>query len=109
MEISKKTVGDVIRTVRKLRNYTIEELAYLSGLHSTHIGKIERGEISPSIENLDKIVTVLDLNLVDFFKMISPKLDTLDVTNVMIQKRIESMTLEEKEKLLQFLELYHSH
>ncbi|NRF93221.1 helix-turn-helix transcriptional regulator [Paenibacillus frigoriresistens] len=109
MEISKKSVGNVIRTVRKRRSHTIEELAYLSGLHSTHIGKIERGEISPSVENLDKIVSVLNLNLVEFFKMISPNSDTLDITNVMIQKRIDSMTLEEKEMLLQFLELYHSH
>ena len=108
MEISKKSVGSVIRTVRKRRGHTIEELAYLSGLHSTHIGKIERGEISPSVDSLDKIVTVLNLNLVQFFQMITANKETPDVTNVMIEKKISSMTSQEKDKLLHFLELYHT-
>jgi transcriptional regulator with XRE-family HTH domain len=107
MEISKKSVGSVIRTIRNRRSHTIEELAFLCGLHSTHIGKIERGEISPSIENLGRITSVLNITLVEFFKMLSPNSDT-PVTNVMIQGKLDSMTVEEKEKLLKFLELYHS-
>jgi len=109
VKTSKKTIGNIIRTIRKRRGYTIEELAHLCGLHSTHIGKIERGEISPSVENLEKITSVLNLTLVEFFKMIPYNSDTIDsdVAGVMIQKKIGAMANVEKEKLLQFLELYH--
>ncbi|MCI3921338.1 helix-turn-helix transcriptional regulator [Paenibacillus sp. TRM 82003] len=109
MEISKKAVGNVIRTLRKRSQYTIEEFAYQSSLHPTHIGKIERGEISPSVESLGKVISVLNISYVDFFKMVSSTLDkeSPDLVHVMIQRKVDTMTQEEREKLLLFLDLYH--
>ncbi|QIZ07624.1 helix-turn-helix transcriptional regulator [Priestia megaterium] len=65
----KKIVGDRIRKLRKEKGLSQEELAYASSLHSTYIGRIERGEKNASLESLEKIANALNEpieNLVSF-------------------------------------------
>lgn len=52
---AKKILGDNIRERRVYCELTQDELGYITGLHRTYIGGIERGERNVSFINLLKI------------------------------------------------------
>lgn len=56
-------LGIKISFLRKNLKYSQEKLAELACLNKNTIGLIERGEISPSIETLDKIAKALNIEL----------------------------------------------
>lgn len=66
MNIS-KAVGSTIRDLRKSQGLSQEKLAEKAGLHRTYIGALERGEKSPTVDTLVKIVLALNVSLNDFF------------------------------------------
>ena len=51
--------------LRKERNLSQEEFAFLCGIDRTYIGRIERLERKPTIVILDKIARGLDMELRD--------------------------------------------
>ncbi|WP_218000672.1 helix-turn-helix domain-containing protein [Rossellomorea vietnamensis] len=55
-------IGKQIRTERKLQNLTIDELAELAGLHHTHMGDIERGNVNTTIVTLFNVAAALNLD-----------------------------------------------
>ena len=56
-----------IKLERMKRNLSQEELSFLSGLSKNAIGKIERAEVSPTIESLEKIANAFGM---DFAQLI---------------------------------------
>lgn len=70
MENISLTFGKRVKSLRTSKKLSQEKLAELSGLHSTYIGQIERGEKSPTIESIYKISVGLDISLSDFLKNI---------------------------------------
>ncbi|MGI8385716.1 helix-turn-helix domain-containing protein [Robertmurraya sp. P23] len=69
-------IGKRVRTIRKLKGLTQEQLAEKTGLQETYIGGIERGERNISLETLEKISIGLEItpgflfqhNSIDFEK-----------------------------------------
>lgn len=53
-------LGQRIRGARVDRGLTLEDLGALADMHWTNIGKIERGQVHPSVETLVRIATALD-------------------------------------------------
>ena len=49
------TFGEAVRTMRRRRELSQEQLADAAGLHRTHISLIERGLREPSLETLVKL------------------------------------------------------
>lgn len=65
---NKKLLGRRIRELRKRKNINQEKLAELSGFESSNsISNIENGYNYPSIQNLEKILNVLDSSFVEIF------------------------------------------
>jgi len=60
-------IGKNIRTLRKNKKLSQEQLAERCNLHRTYIGALERDEKSPTIDTLEKIVKALEIPLSDFF------------------------------------------
>ncbi|WP_165452259.1 helix-turn-helix domain-containing protein [Paenibacillus thalictri] len=60
-------VGEKIRALRQSRGLSQEKLAFKSGLNTSYLGQVERGEKSPTIVTLDKIATALDTRLDELF------------------------------------------
>ena len=54
---------DIIKELRVKKKLTIEQLANLSKVHRTTIGKIERKESFPSLAMAEKISNALDIPL----------------------------------------------
>lgn len=63
-------IGNRIRSYRRNKNLTQEQLAEKTGLHHTYIGIIERGERTTTLANIIKIVDALEISLEELFKNI---------------------------------------
>lgn len=62
-----KAVGAQIRSLRKVRKLSQEQLAERADLHYTMIGSVERGERNITLENLAKIAKGLKVPLRELF------------------------------------------
>jgi transcriptional regulator with XRE-family HTH domain len=62
-----RQLGTRIRNLRVHANISQETLGYLSKLHRTYVGAIERGERNPSVLSLKKIADALHVTLRDLF------------------------------------------
>ncbi|PRW96626.1 transcriptional regulator [Pseudomonas fragi] len=60
--------GQKVRSFRKLKNISQEELAALCGLHRTYIGSVERGERNITLLNAEKIAHALGEPLTELVK-----------------------------------------
>ena len=61
-------VGNKIKTIRKQKGFTQEQLALEANLNRAYIGYIERGERKPSLLTLWKIAKALSIPLYQLFK-----------------------------------------
>lgn len=59
--------GNRLRELRSLQDISQEELGHRSGPHRTFIGKIERGEVSPSLDTIHKLARGLGIDVHAFF------------------------------------------
>lgn len=62
-----RVFGGNVRKYRRLRGLTQEKLAELSGLHRTYISDIERYQRSISLENIQRLAEVLEIDVYKFF------------------------------------------
>lgn len=56
--------GQIVRTARERRGLTIAELAKKTGLHFTTLYSIEKGETSPRMDTMLRIMRALDYDIV---------------------------------------------
>jgi len=82
-----RLVGQNIRTERKSRNITQEELAETLGVATSHIGLIERGERGATGLMLLKLSRALDKPIDHFFH---PPQNTLSVKEYKYENTIEA-------------------
>lgn len=61
----KQLFAQKLMALRKERNLSQEDLAFLCKIDRTHIGRIERLERTPGLEILDKIAIGLNIPLKD--------------------------------------------
>nr|WP_262895649.1 helix-turn-helix transcriptional regulator [Marivirga atlantica] len=67
VDLSKK-IGQRIIELRKSKGLSQEQLAALAEVHEDYIGKIERGERTPSIKKIFTLTVALEITLEEFFK-----------------------------------------
>ena len=63
----RKGLGKRIRTLRKLKTFTQEELGETAGLSYKFIGEMERGIVNPSLDSLVRIANALGVKVGDLF------------------------------------------
>lgn len=77
-----KTLGERLRTYRKRRNMTQEELAYRASFSTSFISDIERAEKSPTIESLVRITDALGITLEELFANTQARKQTKEAETV---------------------------
>jgi len=61
--------GKRVRKLRMERGLSQEKLAFISNMHRTYIGGIERGERNPSLKNIEAIAKALNIHMSELFKL----------------------------------------
>ena len=56
-----------LKTLRVSKNMSQNKLSELAGLDNSYIGKIEKGEKSPSFKTILKLADALDISVKDLF------------------------------------------
>lgn len=64
---TRKTLGEKIRQLRKLRELTQEELGERAGISYKFIGEVERGAVNPSLDSLIGIAQALHVGVRELF------------------------------------------
>jgi transcriptional regulator with XRE-family HTH domain len=59
---SNPAIGIVLRDLRVQRGMTQEELAAKAKMHRNYIGGLERGEKSPTIKSVGRLIAVLGVS-----------------------------------------------
>jgi transcriptional regulator with XRE-family HTH domain len=77
-----------IRDLRKLKGMSQEILAEKANLHPSLIGKMERGEINPTIISLEKIAKAFNISLAELLSFPDDK-SILDADTQLLDKSIE--------------------
>lgn len=57
--------GQQVRKYRKEKNMSQEQLALLCNMDRSYLGRIERGEVNPTLEKLYELAKFLDVNAKD--------------------------------------------
>jgi len=83
-------VGERIRSLRKERGWSQEELGEKADLHHTYVGAVERGEKNASIDTLDKIADALGIEMVDLFTLTKGKMNVDNLRAYIIEEVKES-------------------
>ena len=96
----KLKIGTIIKEFRKRNGYTQEQLAELVEITPGFLGQIERDETYPNVENLNKIIHVLNMDANYIFykhKMITSESEfILNEINILL----ENLSYPEQEYVL---------
>jgi transcriptional regulator with XRE-family HTH domain len=60
--------AEAVRQARSDRGISQEELGRRSGLHRAHVGEIERGEVSPTLDSVEAIARALEMRPSDLIQ-----------------------------------------
>ncbi len=98
-----KIIGQKIRTIRKSKNLTLEELSFNIGMNYSFLARIETGKAVATIESFMRIAKGLN---VDFFILFN----NIEVNNSKVierdfKKLIDKLSVEEKAKFISVLKL----
>jgi transcriptional regulator with XRE-family HTH domain len=87
-------VGPRLLALRQARGLSLRALAATSGLSVNAIGRIERGDSSPTVSSLQRLASTLDVPLIEFFR-VQPELATVLVrVGQRLKSRSEGVLIE---------------
>ncbi|MBQ7986219.1 MAG: helix-turn-helix transcriptional regulator [Clostridia bacterium] len=99
-------MGKQIRKQRKLKNYTLEQLAERLDCSTTFIGQIERAKGKPSLETIVKIANVLEISIDSMvFGDLNSKSGYTHFVNK-VTELTENFSPEEKDLMLKNIEIF---
>lgn len=82
----KELLGKRIKELRKQRKLTQEQVAEYVGIETNSLSNIETGRFYPTSENLEKILTILDVTPKDLFEY-----EHLQNSEILIQEILTMM------------------
>ncbi|MBE3569982.1 MAG: helix-turn-helix transcriptional regulator [Bacillales bacterium] len=100
-----KIIGERIRTFRKEKGLSQEELADIANLHATYIGQLERGEKNATLESIEKVAKALEISLEDLFRSIHPNPNSQEYTLSKIITRLQTQSIEDQKVFLHLLDV----
>lgn len=98
------TLGLRIRKLRIEKDLSQEALAFSAGVHSTYIGKIERGEKCPTVDTLYKIAKGLDVSINELLDVPDIKPSEYSTAAIRINAAVSKLCGEEIDELADIIE-----
>ena len=103
MELDYNKIGERIRTARRKKGLTQENLSSITGISQPHIGHIESGKTKVGLPTLLKIANALDSTLDDFvYDSTTIAVSTYDKD---FKDELDGCTPEQREHLLEIIRL----
>ncbi|MDF2610551.1 MAG: sinR 6 [Lachnospiraceae bacterium] len=99
-----KIIGDRVRIIRNSKGLSIEELAHRADISNTHLGHIERGDRSPTVEMLGKIVIALDISFAELFSDFPMPNSENDTVLTLFINRLNTLNNSEQKIVLDIIE-----
>ncbi len=99
-----KIIGNRIRIIRNSKGFSIEELAHRADISNTHLGAVERGDRSPTVEMLGKIVVALDTTFIELFGDLPMPNSENDTVLTLLINRINTLNVSEQKIILDIIE-----
>lgn len=75
VQYDQKTVGKVLRMLRKKRKWTQEVASGFAGVARSHYTQIECGRKRAEIDTLSKIAEAFDMRLSELFRLVEEEMD----------------------------------
>lgn len=88
--------GERLRTLRRERGLTQEEVAMRAEITTSYYGQLERGTANPTIGMLEKICCVMGISITDIFSESNTNLLGIDALSMQILHQLSDKTDEEK-------------
>lgn len=83
MEDNRVLLGMKIKELRKVKHLSQEELSDKIGISPKHLSRLEMGRGFPSLETLEKIAVILNVELKEFFDFDAFKGDLISADSIM--------------------------
>ncbi len=101
-------LGQRVRSLRKAKGQTQEELGAVCGVNYKFIGGIERGEENPSLSILQKIAEGLEVELFDLFRFHPEEKDPARLKRSLIEmiNRLEKDDMEKLQLVLRVVSAF---
>ena len=100
-------IGERIRSIRKIRGLSQEELAFRANINPAHLGQIERALKSPTLETLEKISNALEISISELFDYYPSNEIDDDSVSRQINNLLNNMDLQKKELFLKWMSLFN--
>lgn len=68
MDSIQRNIGENLKTIRKARGYSLDQVSDLTGVSKAMLGQIERGESNPTVSTLWKIARGLQISFSSLIK-----------------------------------------
>lgn len=89
-----------LKALRLERGFTQEEIALRADITTSYYGQIERGTANPSIGMLEKICSVMEIQLSDIFTTSETNILGIDSILMQIMHQLSNKSAEEKTLVL---------
>lgn len=101
-----KLIGERIRNLRKERGWSQEELSHRANIGTSYMGAIERGEVSITIDSLEKITRALDITFEDLFRYLQPSTENKgNTTLALLLNKLNKLSIDNQKFVLDFVDL----
>ena len=98
--IDLKVMGENIRQERKRQLLTIEQLAEKAGITDNFLGKIERGEGTPSLQTIDSLACALGVSIDFLIDNTTPTAEHKFISSLI---EVNELGKANKEKFIDFI------
>lgn len=102
-------LGKRIRELRTERQMSQEELSFKAKISPAHLGQIERGLKSPTIDTIAKIASALDVPVANLFTMDAVPADPQNAILEKINAQLIGMGEEEQKDILRMIRIFRGY
>lgn len=104
MEKLNKNLGNRIKTLRKMKGWTQENLAEQAKVSIQHVGEIERGDGNPTLQSLERLSLGLGVTAAQLLE-VEPRDQAVEMQRGQIIDVVKTMSETELRLLMRIIEL----